>query len=159
MKNLFLGLIITFAGASFAETQSKCELDTYLRLHPRIFSGTVKAERSDINAIECLFEAGKLSVKNETVKGRINDPELNIKGKFVYRTNNVLPALTEACRIDAFIDLKPRILSSWVKIERSHLNAYECLLKAFEIAEENDKVNIMINDEELNLKGDFKIKK
>jgi len=46
-----------------------------------------------------------------------------------------------------------------VKIERSNLNAYECLLKAFEIAEENDKVNIMINDEELNLKGDFKIKK
>ncbi len=159
MKKLFLGLLITFAGTSFAETQSNCELDTYLRLHPRIFSGTVKAERSDINALECIFEASKLSVKNETVKGRVNDPELKIKGKFVVRSNNVLPALKEACRIDAYINLEPRVLSSWVKVERSNLNTFECLLKAFEIAEKNDKVNVKINDDELNLKGNFKIRK
>ena len=159
MKKLFLGLLITFAGASFAETQSNCELDTYLRLYPRIFSGTVKAERSDINAVECLLEAARLSEKNETVKGRINDPELNLTGKFVIRTNNVLPALKEACQIDVFLDLKPRIFSSWVKIERSNLNALECLVKAYDLAEKNDKINIMINDEELNLKGNFKIRK
>jgi hypothetical protein len=159
MKKLLLGLLVTFAGASFAETQSNCELDTYFRLYPRIFSGTVKAERSDINAIECLFEASVLSAKNETVKGRIYDPELNIRGKFVIRTNNVLPALTEACRIDTYLELEPRILSSWVKIERSDLNTFECLLKALELAEKNDKINIMINDDKLNLKGSFKIRK
>lgn len=159
MKNLLVGLLMTVAGTSFAATQSKCSIDTHLRLYPAIFSTDVRVERSDKNVVECVVEAVSLSEKNETVKAIVADDELNIKGKFQIRTNSVLPALHEACRIDTFIKLQPAILSSWVKAERSDLNALECLAKAYDLADKNDKINIKINDQELNLKGNFKIRK
>lgn len=159
MKKLIIGLLLATTAQAFAGSSEKCQIDTYLRLYPAIFSTTVKAERSDKNVMECLFEAAALSQKNETVKAKIDDRENNINGKFEIRTNSVLPALHEACRIDTWLELKPRILSSWVKAEYSDLNALECLVKAYDLAEKNDKINIKINDESLNLKGSFKIRK
>ena len=159
MKHLIVGLLLATSAQAFAGSVEKCQIDTKLRLYPAIFSTEVKVERSDKNIVECINEAVALSEKNETVKAKINDSDLNIKGNFEIRTNSVLPALHEACRIDTWLELKPRILSSWVKAERSDLNALECLAKAYDLAEKNDKINIKINDQELNLKGTFKIRK
>lgn len=144
---------------AFAKERKACEIDTFLRLHPAIFSTTVKAERSDLNLVECLIEASRLSDKNEKIDIRINDKDLNIKGKLQIRTSSVIPRTVEACRIDFYLNLKPAILSSWVKAEYSDLNSLECLVKAFDIAEKNDKVNVRINDEELKLKGKLEIRK
>jgi hypothetical protein len=159
MKKLLLALLTMTSITAFAKERKACEIDTFLRLHPAIFSTTVKAERSDLNLVECLIEASRLSDKNEKVDIRINDKDLNIKGKLQIRTNSVIPRTVEACRIDFYLNLKPAILSSWVKAEYSDLNSLECLVKAFDIAEKNDKVNVRINDEELKLKGKLEIRK
>jgi hypothetical protein len=74
-------------------------------------------------------------------------------------STSVFAAQDEACQIDVFVKLKYSVLSTWVKAERSELNGVECLVRAYDLAEKNDKINIKINDKYLALAGNLKIRK
>lgn len=74
-------------------------------------------------------------------------------------TSAAIASEKEACRIDVFLKVKPGALSSWVKADYSDAGALECLIKAGELMEKNDKINIVIDDKEMNIKGKLEYRK
>jgi hypothetical protein len=64
-----------------------------------------------------------------------------------------------ACQIDIFDKPDTQAKTKWVEAEHSELNAIECLVKAYDLAEKNNKIDIEIDDKKLNLIGKFKIRK
>lgn len=68
-------------------------------------------------------------------------------------------ALQKACEIYALNKLDNSEEKIWKKLEYSELNALECLVKAYDIAENFDTIDVILFDKELNLTGRFKIRK
>lgn len=159
MKKVILGLTLLSAFTAFAGEKEACRIDVFVKLKPAIMSSWVKAEYSDLNPVECLVKAFDLAEKNEKINIRLNDKDLSLSGKLKVRTANESNDERDACRIDVFVKLKPSILSTLVMAENSNLNAFDCLVKAYDLAEKNDKINIQINDKQLNIKGKLEIRK